>query len=115
MMEKIFEKKLTEDGFGVRIVAKFDTSIENWLEAMNSSLDISADCKVPGSDWREVVSRGVGLSYEDFWEIAGTGVGFKLSEIEQVGPRSGRATLKLKQKLAGKKSTLKKDSFTFTF
>lgn len=52
---------------GVRIVAKFDTSITDWLDAMNSSLDISADCKVPGSDWREVVSKGVGLAYEDFW------------------------------------------------
>lgn len=115
MKEQIFEKRLTEDGFGVRVVAKFDTSITNWLDAMNSSIDLSADCKVPGSDWREVLSKGVGLAYEEFWEIAGTGVGFKLSQIEQVGPRSGKVTLKLKHKIAGKKSTLKKDTFTFTF
>lgn len=113
-MEKIFEKDLKEDGFGVRIVAKFDTSIKDWLSAINSSLHIDADCKVPGSDWREVASKGVGLSFEDFWEIAGTGVGFKLSEVEQVGPRTAKITLKLKSKFGGNKKTLKQDSFTFT-
>lgn len=114
-MEKIFDKQLTKDGFGVRLVAKFDTSIEDWLAAMSSSLHITADCKVPGSGWQEVLSKGVGLAYEDFWEIAGTGVGFKLSEVEQTGPRTGKLRLKLKQKVGGKKSTLKEDTFSFTF
>lgn len=114
-MEKIFDKQLTEDGFGVRVVAKFDTSITDWLDAINSSLDISVDCKVPGSGWQEVLSQGVGLAYEDFCEIAGTGVGFKISEISQTGPRTGKVKLKLKKKLGGKKSTLKEDTFSFTF
>lgn len=113
-MEKVFEKELKKDGFGVRIVAKFDTSTTDWLAAINSSLNIDADCKVPGSDWREVLSKGVGLAYEDFGEIAGTGVGFKLSEVAQVGPRTAKITLKLKSKFAGKKKTLKEDSFTFS-
>lgn len=114
-MEKIFEKSLTKDGFGVRLVAKFDTSITDWLAAMNSSLDISADCKVPGSSWQEVMSGGIGLAYEHFWEIAGTGVGFKISEISQTGPRTGRVKLKLKKKIGGDKSTLEEDTFSFTF
>lgn len=114
-MEKVFEKKLTEDGFGVRVVARFDTSIDDWLAAMNSSIDLEVECKVPGSNWTEVMSKGVGLSYEEFFEILGTGVGFKLGEIEQTGPRSGRVKLKLKAKIGGQKTTLKQDRFSFSF
>ena len=114
-MEKVFEKKLTEDGFGVRVVARFDTSIDDWLTAMNSSIDLEVECKVPGSNWTEVMSKGVGLSYEEFFEILGTGVGFKLGEIAQTGPRSGRVMLKLKAKIGGQKTTLKQDRFSFTF
>jgi hypothetical protein len=114
-MEKVFDERLTKDGFGVRVVARFNTATADWLEAMNSSIHITAECKVPGSDWIEVVAKSVGLAYEHFEQVAGTGVGFKLSRIEQVGPRSGRVKLKLKTKVAGDKTTLKEDRFTFNF
>lgn len=105
-MQKIFEKKLTEDGFGIKVEARGDTSVSDWLDALNSSIDLTVEAKVPGDSWREVMSEGVGLAYEDFWTIAGTGVGFKVSQIEQTGDRSGRVRLKLKAKVAGKKTTL---------
>ncbi|MBK8265702.1 MAG: hypothetical protein IPK80_30785 [Nannocystis sp.] len=97
------------------MVARFDTSTADWLDAINSSIHITAECKVPGSDWIEVLAKHVGLAYEHFEQVAGTGVGFKLSRIEQVGPRSGRLKLKLKAKVAGDKKTLKEERFTFNF
>lgn len=105
-MQKVFEAKITEDGFGIRVVAKGDTSVTDWVGTLNSSIDLTVDAKVPGDDWREVMSKGVGLAYEDFWQIAGTGVGFKVGEIEMTGERSGRCKLKLKIKAAGSKKTL---------
>lgn len=114
-MEQLFKATLESDGFGVRVVAKGDTSVTDWLGAFNSSLDVTIDVKVPGTGWREVMSEGVGLAYEKFWEIAGTGVGCKISEIEQTGGKSGRVTLKLKSKVAGKKSTLEEEKVNFSF
>lgn len=104
--DKIFEETLTEDGFGVRIVARADASMTDWLSTLNSSIGLSVDAKVPGDSWREIFSDTVGLAYEDWASFAGYGVGFKVSEIEQTGDRSGRVRLKLKAKINGKKTTL---------